>query len=162
MFDVDAREIVARIPLSGNSRSTCSPHLTVSAVYVGQVRSSSLAVIDTRSHEVVDTIEVPSPNGIAFSPDHRSIYVTSVFDNSVNVIDVEAGKVVSTADVGEKPGYLALTKDGTRAYFVRPFAETVSVHGYRDPDHRGHDHGRQGSERGDHPRLRTDHRWRLF
>jgi YVTN family beta-propeller protein len=34
---------------------------------------------------------------------------------------------VRTADVGEKPGYLALTKDGTRAYFARPFDATVSI-----------------------------------
>ena len=88
---------------------------------------NSLAVIDTRSQEVVGTIEVPSPNGIAFSPDHRSVYVTSVFDDSVNVVDIEAGTVVRSADVGEKPGYLALTEDGARAYFIRPFGDTVSV-----------------------------------
>jgi YVTN family beta-propeller protein len=64
---------------------------------------------------------------MTFSPDRGSIYVTSVFDDSVNVIDVEEGRVVRSADVGEKPGYLALTADGTRAYFVRPFGETVSV-----------------------------------
>ena len=96
-------------------------------VYVGEVRSNSVAVIDTRSQEVVGAIDVPSPNGLAFSPDHRSIYVTSVFDDSLNVVDIDAGTVVRSADVGEKPGYLALTNDGARAYFVRPFGNTVSV-----------------------------------
>ena len=71
-------------------------------------------MIDARSHEIVDRIDIPSPNGIAFSPDRRSIYVTCVFDDSVRVIDLDAGKVVRSADVGEKPGHLALTDDGSR------------------------------------------------
>ena len=94
---------------------------------MGALRADALAVIDTRTQTVVGAIEVPSPNGIEFSPDSRSIYVTSVFDDSLNVVDLAAGKVVRSAHVGEKPGNLALTNGGTRAYIVRPFGETVSV-----------------------------------
>jgi YVTN family beta-propeller protein len=96
-------------------------------VYVGVLRANHLAVIDTRSHEVVDRIDVPSPNGLAFSPDRRSIYVTCVFDDAVRVIDLDTGEVVRSAAAGEEPGHLALTEDGSRAYICRPFGETVSV-----------------------------------
>jgi YVTN family beta-propeller protein len=95
--------------------------------YVGNLRADSIAVIDTTSYDVVGTIEIPSPNGLAFSPDQRSIYVTCVFDDSLQVVDLDAGKVVRSAPVGDKPGHLALTRDGSRAYVVRPFGETVSV-----------------------------------
>ena len=127
VFDVDASVIVATIALPGELPFNLLVSPEGERVYVGQVRSNSIAVVDIRSQEVVGAIEVPSPNGIAFSPDHRSIYVTSVFDDSVNVVDIEAGTVVRSADVGEKPGYLALTDDGARAYFTRPFGDTVSV-----------------------------------
>ena len=127
VFDVDARAVVATIALPGELPFNLLVAPDGERVYVGEVRSNSLAVIDTRSQEVVGGIDVPSPNGIAFGPDHRSIYVTSVFDDSVNVVDIDAGKVVRSGDVGEKPGYLALTNDGARAYFVRPFGETISV-----------------------------------
>jgi YVTN family beta-propeller protein len=94
---------------------------------VGVLRAGYVAAIDTATYEVVNTIDVLSPNGLAFSRDHGSLYVTSVFDDSVQVIDLVAGKVVRSAAVGEKPGHLALTRDGSRAYIVRPFGETVSV-----------------------------------
>ena len=126
VFDLDAGEIVTRIPM-GDLPFNVIASPDGERVYVGNIRSDDIAVIDTRSDVVVDTIEVPCPNGMAFSPDAASIYVTSVFDDSVHVIDREAHKVVKRADIGEKPGYLALTKDGARAYFVRPFGETVSV-----------------------------------
>jgi YVTN family beta-propeller protein len=127
VFDVDASVTVATIALPGELPFNLLVSPEGERVYVGQVRSNSVAVVDTRSQEVVGAIEVPSRNGIAFSPDHRSIYVTSVFDDSVNVVDIEAGTVVRSGDVGEKPGYLALTEDGARAYFTRPFGDTVSV-----------------------------------
>ena len=126
VFDLDGREIVTRIPM-GDLPFNVIVSPDGERVYVGNLRSDYIAVIDARSEAVVDKIEVPCPNGMAFGPDADSIYVTSVFDDAVHVIDLGAGKVARRADVGEKPGHLALTKDGTRAYFVRPFGETVSV-----------------------------------
>lgn len=126
VLDVDAHEVVATVPL-GELPFNVLAAPDGERVYVGVLRANYLAVIDTRSHQVVDRIDVPSPNGLAFGPDRRSIYVTSVFDNSVQVVDLDTGTVVRSADAGEKPGHLALTEDGTRAYIVRPFGETVSV-----------------------------------
>ena len=153
VFDVEAMLIVAPIALPGELPFNLLVSRDGERVYVGQVRSNSLAVIDTRSQEVVGAIEVPSPNGIAFSPDYRSVYVTSVFDDSVNVVDIEAGTVVRSGDVGEKPGNLALHR-GRDARVLHPPVRRHRVGaGHRDPRRRRHHHGRQGSERGD-PRRR--------
>jgi YVTN family beta-propeller protein len=126
VLDVDAQEFVAKVSL-GELPFNVLAAPDGERVYVGVLRANHIAVIDARSHEVVDRIDIPSPNGLAFSPDRRSIYVTCVFDDSVRVIDLDVGKVVRSADAGEKPGHLALTDDGSRAYICRPFGETVSV-----------------------------------
>lgn len=126
VLDVDAQEVMTKVAL-GELPFNVLASPDGERVYVGVLRADYLAAIDARSHDIVGTIEVPSPNGLAFSDDGRSIFVTSVFDDSMHVIDLEEGKVVRSAGVGEKPGYLALTKDGSRAYVVRPFGETVSV-----------------------------------
>jgi YVTN family beta-propeller protein len=125
-FDVDAHEVVAKVSL-GELPFNVLAAPDGERVYVGVLRANYVAVIDAQRHAVVDRIDIPSPNGLAFSADRRSIYVTCVFDDSVQVVDVDAGKVVRSADAGEKPGHLALTEDGSRAYIVRPFGETVSV-----------------------------------
>jgi YVTN family beta-propeller protein len=126
VIDVDVRAVVAEIPL-GELPFNVLASPDGARVYVGVLRANQVVVIDTASLEAVGSIDVPTPNGLAFGPDHRSIYVTSVFDDSVQVVDLDAGKVVRSAAVGEKPGHLALTRDGARAYVVRPFGQTVSV-----------------------------------
>jgi YVTN family beta-propeller protein len=126
VVDVDRRAVVAEIPL-GELPFNVLASPDGSRVYVGVLRANHIAVIDTGSCEIVATIDVPTPNGLAFAPDHRRIYVTSVFDDSIQVVDLDAGAVVRSAAVGEKPGHLALMRDGSSAYVVRPFGETVSV-----------------------------------
>lgn len=54
----------------------------------------------------------PQPNGLAVSPDGKTLYVALGIRNSVAVVDLESGKVVRTVSVGVAPYHVALSPDG--------------------------------------------------
>jgi DNA-binding beta-propeller fold protein YncE len=94
---------------------------------VGTILSNTINVIDTKTNKIVNTIASDSPNGMAFSADFRSLFVTNVFAGTVQEISLETRMVVKTEAAGDIPGYLVLTQDGKRGYFVRPAGNTVDV-----------------------------------
>jgi DNA-binding beta-propeller fold protein YncE len=64
---------------------------------------------------------------MSFSRDYQSIFVTNVFADTISEISIAEGAVVRTAPAGRIPGFIRLTVDGKRAYFVRPYGAEVAV-----------------------------------
>ncbi len=93
-----------------------------SKVYVTNLRSDSVSVIDSLTDSVTTTIPVGrNPFAIAITPDGKKAYVGNfgnLFEpgNTVSVIDVETDTVVATVPVGINPGAIAITPDGKKAY----------------------------------------------
>ena len=54
-------------------------------------------------------------------------YVANYGSNTVSAIDTATNTVVATVGVGNAPGAIAVTPDGTRAYVVNQASNTVSV-----------------------------------
>lgn len=101
--------------------------LQVCAIYVANIGSNDVTVVDTATNSVVTTVSVGSgPDGVAASPDGSLVYVANAFSNSVSVIDTATNVVTASIPVGQNPIGLRVTPDGTRAY-VANFATPGSV-----------------------------------
>jgi YVTN family beta-propeller protein len=99
-----------------------------SSVYVVNVASNDVSVIDTTSNTVVATIAVgPQPNGVAVTPNGERIYVSNFQADTVSVIDAATRTVVGTIAVGEEPVGIAVSPDGAKVYVANRGSSSVSV-----------------------------------
>ena len=133
--------LIASIPV-GNFPAGIARNSSGTRLYVTNLVDNTVSVIDATCNEVVATIQIPSasvvvtpptslpsPTGIAVSPDDRFVYVTNAYDNnlpattppfqesSVSVIQTSNNHVVANIPSG---GFLAnnvaFTLDGRTAY----------------------------------------------
>ena len=97
-------------------------------VYVTNLVSNSVSVIDTAGNMVVDTVQVASPIGVAVTPDGKHVYVADQNNNTVSVIDTTSNMVVgSPIPVGPTPARVAVTPDGKDVYVTNSGTNSVSV-----------------------------------
>jgi len=98
------------------------------SLYVTNVLSNSVSVIDTATNTVKKTIPVgESPRGVAISPDGARAYVTNVGDNTLSVINVADNTVAMTVPVGKGPQSVAVTPDNASIYVVNGNGNSVAV-----------------------------------
>ena len=76
---------------------------------------------------ILKSIDVDTPNGMAFSPDSKQLYVSNAFAGTVQRFALDTGTQTKSAMVGGLPGYIALLPDAKQLYMVRPDGETVEV-----------------------------------
>lgn len=101
---------------------------TGAKAYVTLVNDDAVAVINTSTNEVDQTIPVGErPRGIAISPDGNEAYVVNAGDDNVSVINTASKKVVATIPVGREPQGVAFAPDGATAYVTNIKDNTVSV-----------------------------------
>ncbi len=78
-------------------------------VYVANLLSNNVSVIQTSDNTVVDTVDVgDDPIGVAVTPDGDFVYVANQFSNNVSVIRTSDNTVVDTVAVGDSPFSLGL------------------------------------------------------
>jgi len=112
-------------------------------LYVAQDNSNSIAVIDTNNNKVIDRLPVKmknlssdphshdapeaeellgaNPNGLALSPDERTLYVTAGGINAVAVLKLAGsggGRFEGLIPTGFYPNSVSLNADGTILYVV--------------------------------------------
>jgi YVTN family beta-propeller protein len=81
--------------------------------YVGNFKDNTVSVIDTAAGAVVATVPVGAgPDGIAITPDGKTVFVSGASASTVAVIDATTDKVVQTIEIGKGPQGLAMTADG--------------------------------------------------
>jgi YVTN family beta-propeller protein len=105
-------------------------------LYVANANSDTISVIDTVSHQVVQTIGVrpgsklpfgSAPNALALSDDGKTLFVANGGNNAVAVVDLQPrGAVRGFIPAGWYPGALALWHD-------QLFVANVKGWGSRDP-----------------------------
>ena len=90
-------------------------------VYVTNMVSGTVSVIDAEKWKVIKTIKVGTePFGCALSPDGRQLYVSNQSSNTVSVIDTRRDHVIKTiGNVGPKPHGIAVTADGKKVYVTQ-------------------------------------------
>jgi YVTN family beta-propeller protein len=103
---------------------------TASWIYVTNLDSRSISVIDGISNSVAETIrfgEGGIPYGLAVNPLTNRIYVTDIGSNSVHVIDGQTNKLISTVSVGMKPVNIAVNIRGNTVYVSNYDSNDISV-----------------------------------
>jgi YVTN family beta-propeller protein len=102
-----------------------SPDFT--RVYVTNVVSNNVSVIDTATNSVVATINVgASPRQLAVSGDGTRVYVANAGSNSISIIDTATNAVTGTIALAAGSGPHGVALHGTRLY-VGDHTLTVSV-----------------------------------
>lgn len=98
-------------------------------VYTANMVSNSVTVVEAISPEAkVTQIAVgKQPEGIALSPDGKTLWIGHRVDGLISVIDAAAKKVVRTLNVGQMPLRLAYAPDGKRVYAINPQEGAVVV-----------------------------------
>ena len=94
-------------------------------LFVGNVGSNDVTVIDPASGEVLATVPVGErPYGVAFAAGRA--FVTNQYENTLSVIALADLSPVATLDTGEYPEGIAATHDG-RIAVANWFDNTLSV-----------------------------------
>lgn len=115
-----ATTVAGSIPVGTNpQRAVITPN--GAEVYVSNLGSNNVSVIDTATNTLTHTIPVGlEPDALAVSPDGSKVYVGEHLEN-VSVIDT-ATKAVSTIATGLPVRDLAITPDSQNVYLAMEFS----------------------------------------
>ena len=77
-------------------------------MYVTNVSTDNILVIDSETYEVVRDIQVgTTPVEVQISRDGRRGFVVNEGSNDISIVDLVSGKVIRTIPVGTRPSGLA-------------------------------------------------------
>lgn len=131
VIDMATDTVTSTIPLGVGSQPTGIAILTTSAgptAYVADV-SDSISVINTATNTVTTTITLSAgtqPAQITAAPDKATIFVANQGTNTVSSIDTATNAITSTIPGNGFPTWVAVTPDGTTAYFTNLSVSSVS------------------------------------
>lgn len=113
-----ADTVVDTIVVDSESTSSSTAVLSPdgSRLYIADADANTVSVVDTSSREIVGTVSVSTPFGVAVSPDGTRLYVVSPTTNTLVVVDTATLAVVATPATGSNPFAVAVSPDGARAY----------------------------------------------
>ena len=84
-------------------------------------------IADGLVHEQGGNCGVDTAEGLAVTPNGKSVYVANTGDNTVSVIDTALNLAMATVPVGHYPQGVAVTRDGSRVYVANTNDNTMSV-----------------------------------
>jgi YVTN family beta-propeller protein len=139
-FTAEAVKSVARFdPFSGKvdwrakTDQMVSHMLAVSAdgkrIYTANMLSASVTAIDAGGAES-KIIQIPvgkEPEGIALSPDGKTLWIGHRAAGLISIIDTATNKVTGTLTAGQMPLRIGFAPDGKRVYAVSPQEGAVVV-----------------------------------
>lgn len=96
-------------------------------IYVTNLGSNSVSVIDGYSHSVVDIAVQNQPSGLSVNTSTNMVYVANQGSNSVSVIDGSSKTVVKTIPVGSRPDDTAVNKNTNLIYVSNAGSDNVDV-----------------------------------
>ena len=125
VIDTDTNFQTASIPVGDLPRDVAAMS-DGSRVYVGDVESNTVSVIDGLTLTVTANISVPTPQFLAISPDNSRVWVVSQANSEIWVIDTSSNTVVGAIPVASAFG-IAVNPSGTFVYVTNQGLHTVSV-----------------------------------
>ncbi|MGH9618073.1 MAG: YncE family protein, partial [Acidobacteriaceae bacterium] len=85
--------------------------------YITNGGSNTVTVLDVVDFRQDRTIRVGNdPTGVAVNKKRNEVYIVNTGSNSVSVIDAEKNAVAATIPVHQRPYFISVSSDGTRAY----------------------------------------------
>lgn len=113
---------------SGKTPHGLSFNTNGSNLYIVNMYSNSLSIIDTNKHEVIKNITVgEKPEYVKLSPDERYAYVTNLNSNTVSKVDLAKFEVIKEIPVGNGPHGIAFSADGNLMYISNMKSNDISV-----------------------------------
>ncbi len=98
-------------------------------IYVTNINSGSVSVIDTEINEVVKIILCSkTTEGIDIRPDGSEIWVTNIKDNFISVINTETYETTERIKTGNEPLRLKFSNDGKQCLVSNSKDGTISVY----------------------------------
>lgn len=98
-------------------------------VYVTNIKSGSVSVIDVEQDKVIKIIPCSKrAEGIDITPDGSEIWVTNIKENFISVINTETYKTTDRIDTGKEPLRLKFSIDGKQCFVSNASDGTVSVY----------------------------------
>ncbi|MFW6219922.1 MAG: YncE family protein, partial [bacterium] len=96
-------------------------------LYVCNVNSGNLSVINPATNTIVGSISVGTGPAIAYSPSNDRIYVCNSGSDNVSVINPATNTVVATITVGDGPRGIEYSPSNDRLYVSNRDSDNVSV-----------------------------------
>lgn len=84
--------------------------------FITDSKQPQVLVVDTRSGNILQKIDLPESLAVLFNPARNEVYVTHRKAGTVSVIDAKSYKLLSTLKTPEHPNSLALSPDGQTLY----------------------------------------------
>ncbi len=97
-------------------------------IYVSNINSGSISVVDTQQDQVVQIITCSKKaEGIAIKPDGTEIWVTNIKENFISVINTDTYETTTTLATGAQPLRIAFSIDGKQCLVSNSSDGTVSL-----------------------------------
>ena len=125
MVDPAAHKVVRDYDVKGKSPHMVIPAADGKRVFVSNVDSDSLAVIDLASGETKVVPTGAHPQGGVISHDGKRLYLTNTNANQISVMETDSLRVVGTIATGKGPARIALTPDGRTLIYNLQFEPGV-------------------------------------
>ena len=128
-MDRKSNKLIGKTFLGNN----VNPHMVMMSpdgryVVTGGTRANKAFIIDTRTLQLVKTIQVDlAPEHLAFSPDGRWYYQGNPDGDSISVIDMQSLSKIKTIPGFAEPLNVTFTPDGSKAYVGNYGAHWVGV-----------------------------------
>lgn len=119
--------VIATIPIGSALGDSLAVDSAAGRLYVSNPGANAIAVIDTTSNTVVDTIPVPGAGRLAFDPTTDRLYVVSGSVNGVTVIDTTSSTVLETISGFSNPIAVAVDPGTHQVYVTNYDSQTIGV-----------------------------------
>jgi YVTN family beta-propeller protein len=132
VVDTRTDAVVAKIPVGGANPYGMGMSPSGDTIYTANVdaadnSASTVSVIDTRTRSLTKAIGgFNGSEGVAASPDGRTVYATSITTSMLSVIDAQTNEVTRSVTVGDGPQGVGVLPDGSAIYIANSGAGTVS------------------------------------
>ena len=133
VIDTSTDTVVTKISVGGVNPYGMAMSPSGDTIYTANVdgsdnAASTVSVIDTRTRSLMKVITgFNGSEGVAASPDGRTVYATSIRSNVLSVIDAQTNQVTHTVSVGGGPQGVRAAPDSSAIYVANSGAGTVSV-----------------------------------
>ena len=129
VIDIGTETVESKISTAQKTSHFFVVHPTKPFVYVSNINSGSVSVINLNTKQVCAVIECGlGTKGIDISPDGSELWVTNADDNSIDIINTVSNKVIKTVKTGSEPTNLKFSIDGRYCLVTNLRDGTVSVY----------------------------------
>ncbi len=126
--DTETGEIVQTIALGHTAGHMLAADFERNRAYVSHVTDGVVTAVDLESGEVLGVINTgPGAEGIAVSPDGKSVWCANNRSNSITIIDTEKLEPVRTFDRAGFPFRVRFTPDGTHVIASLPESASLAI-----------------------------------